>query len=667
MDEDPDNDGFDVNRDGILSMTELYTSSEEYLYGAPQNHTNELDGLWCIATPPEGSILTNWPYIPTGANATFQNLISACATNTTSEIGVDMWLGTDPLLEDSDRYNWDGFALRNTYPSFGDGIPDGWEVHFGLDPLNRSSALFDGDDDGWDANRDGVLSPDVSRTPTALKLGEQLSNLQEYLIYDDDGNNVIAGLKSVSYFTDETSLEHYPITFADPDAEHSILHHDVRDIEIVDSVVYVTTKYGLTILDFQTMSSEDIWMPQGVELYDSELILDGDQLYAISLASSIGLGVARIQVDGFADSLSTWEWSYTDEIHSISSLEITSSNAHIIGLGGNGTGNIFEINNAGSIVDTHTVSESISNSLVQANASVSDIEHGLMDGELTLFVGTNVGLMLVKTDSARDVSSPEWRVFFSVENTSIENSISEIRALSTGSASNPAEIRDIVLDGPASSSPQVLWFGTPSGLHQLKLNDNVIIHSGLLENPGSDTIPSRELNDIHSIHSTGEEIIVGSVHGTWSLSGDYSNVYQILKQESIPGEITELAVMEINGNKTVFGSSTPGEFSNLELMDPGSNDSDGDGIPDGWELGNGMDPTDPWDSLLDFDIDGIDLDQSGDGILERLWTNIDEYQYQARTTDGYNSTNPQVGDTDGDGLGDGEEYFGFFYESSNLW
>ena len=30
-------------------------------------------------------------------------------------------------------------------------IPDGWEVHFGLDPLNRSSALFDGDDDGWDA------------------------------------------------------------------------------------------------------------------------------------------------------------------------------------------------------------------------------------------------------------------------------------------------------------------------------------------------------------------------------------------------------------------------------------------------------------------------------------------------------------------------------------
>ena len=668
MNEDPDNDGFDVNRDGILTTTELYTSSEEYLFGAPQNHTNELDGLWCVATPPEGSILSNWPYIPTGANATFQNLINACATNSTSEIGEDMWLGTDPLLEDSDRYNWDGFVLRNTYPSLGDGIPDGWEVHFGLDPLNRSSALFDNDDDGWDANRDGVISPDVSRTPTALNLGEQLSNLQEYLIYDDDGNNVMAGLKSVIYGTSaESSINHYPISFSSPNEDYTILNHDVRSIEVVESIVYVTTKYGLSILDFESMSSEDIWMPQGVELFDSKLIFDDDQIYAMSFASSVGLGVARIQVDGFADSLSTWEWSYTEEIHSITSLQITSSNVHILGLGHNGTGNVFEISNTGSIVVTHPISTSISSSLLQANASVNDIEHGLMDGELTLFVGTDVGLMIVNTDSARDEVVPEWRVYYSLESTGIDNSISEIRSLSSGSTSNPAEIRDILLDGPTKSTPQILWFGTPSGLHQLKLNDNVIIHSGLLENPGTDDIPSRELNDVHSIYSTGEEIIIGSIHGTWALAGDYSSVYQILQEESIPGHITELGVMEINGNKTIFGSSTPGQFSNLELMDPGSNDSDGDGIPDGWELGNGMDPTDPWDSLLDFDIDGIDLDQSEDGILERLWTNIDEYQYQARTPDGFNSTNPQVGDTDGDGLGDGEEYFGFFYESSNLW
>ncbi|MCH2649507.1 MAG: hypothetical protein MKZ57_06805, partial [Candidatus Poseidoniaceae archaeon] len=75
---DPDMDGFDVNRDGIMNQNEWYTSSEEYIYGAPSNHTTELDGLWCTATLPEGSLLTNWPFIPTGINATFQNLLPAC-------------------------------------------------------------------------------------------------------------------------------------------------------------------------------------------------------------------------------------------------------------------------------------------------------------------------------------------------------------------------------------------------------------------------------------------------------------------------------------------------------------------------------------------------------------------------------------------------------------
>ena len=88
--------------------------------------------------------------------------MKAC-TSAESPVGEDLWLGTDPLLKDSDRYNWDGFSIRSLFPSFGDGIPDGWEVHFGLDPLNRSSALTDEDFDGWDRNLDGILSPDVSQ------------------------------------------------------------------------------------------------------------------------------------------------------------------------------------------------------------------------------------------------------------------------------------------------------------------------------------------------------------------------------------------------------------------------------------------------------------------------------------------------------------------------
>ena len=171
---DSDSDGFDVNRDGILSDSERYTAPEEYAYGMPSNFTAELDGLWCYATEPEGSVLKNWPYLPSGNNATFHNLLAACTKTAVNPVGEDLWLGTDPLMDDSDRYLWDGFSIRPLYPSFGDGIPDGWEVHFGLNPLNRSNALDDPDADGWDANRDGGLSDDVSRTETALKLGDCL-------------------------------------------------------------------------------------------------------------------------------------------------------------------------------------------------------------------------------------------------------------------------------------------------------------------------------------------------------------------------------------------------------------------------------------------------------------------------------------------------------------
>ncbi len=664
---DPDMDGFDVNRDGIMNLNEWYTSSEEYIFGAPSNHLTELDGLWCTATLPQGSLLNSWPYIPTGPNGTFQNLLAAC-TSIQAPVGEDLWLGTDPLLADSDRYNWDGFTIRNLFPSFGDGIPDGWEVHFGLDPLNRSSALDDLDQDGWDKNRDGVLSQDVSRTSTALELGEQLSNIEEYNIHYDDGNTVIAGLKSIVYDSQQSSLEHYPISFAAEDDEISMIHHDIRAIEVVGKKTYVTTKYGFTIIDLESQTSTDYWMPQGVELFDSTILRDSDSnVYAIATASSVGLGVGRIGVDGLFDSIENWDWSMTEKIMEIEELKINSPNNQIIGLGFAGAGNVFQISNFGLIEEIADISDAISSQLSIANANVTDIEHGLLNGSLNLFISTDVGLLIAPTNSGVDGVVAEWRIFFSREDTGINPIINELRTLTSGSIDNPAEIRDLLLDGPAENNPQVLWFGTPSGLHQLRLIDNVISHSSLLENPGSDDISSKDANNIRAIYSTGEQIILGSNAGTWILSGDYSNVYEIDKQELIPGHISEIATYVENDNMTIFAASDPGEYSNLELINPNSNDSDSDGIPDGWELGNGLDPTDPWDALLDFDFDGLDLDQSNDGIFERLWTNIDEFRYEKRTDNGFNSTDPKLGDTDGDGLGDGAEYFGFYYEDTTFW
>src|ERR1044072_446420 len=61
-------------------------------------------------------------------------------------------------------------------------------------------------------------------------------------------------------------------------------------------------------------------------------------------------------------------------------------------------------------------------------------------------------------------------------------------------------------------------------------------------------------------------------------------------------------------------------------------DSDGDGIPDQFEIDNGLDPNNPADALTDLDADGL--------------SNVDEFR---------RGTDLRKADSDGDGLADGQE------------
>ena len=64
--------------------------------------------------------------------------------------------------------------------------------------------------------------------------------------------------------------------------------------------------------------------------------------------------------------------------------------------------------------------------------------------------------------------------------------------------------------------------------------------------------------------------------------------------------------------------------------DPTNPDTDGDGIPDGWEVAHGLNPLDPKDAARDNDYDGL--------------TNLQEYQL---------GTDPNKASTAGDGIPDG--------------
>jgi len=85
------------------------------------------------------------------------------------------------------------------------------------------------------------------------------------------------------------------------------------------------------------------------------------------------------------------------------------------------------------------------------------------------------------------------------------------------------------------------------------------------------------------------------------------------------------------GSLTVTANNN-GLVATIVIPSFASLDSDGDGMPDTWEIANGLNPYDPTDAALDPDGDGL--------------TNLQEYQL---------GTNPHVADTDGDGLTDGQE------------
>lgn len=66
--------------------------------------------------------------------------------------------------------------------------------------------------------------------------------------------------------------------------------------------------------------------------------------------------------------------------------------------------------------------------------------------------------------------------------------------------------------------------------------------------------------------------------------------------------------------------------------DPLNPDTDGDGMPDGWEVANNLDPNNGADATGDPDQDGL--------------TNVEEYR---------NGNDPRDGDSDGDGLANSYE------------
>ncbi len=666
--EDYDEDGFDVDRNGVVDDIERYTNEEEYRYGMPVFHVDELDGLWCTASLPDGAPFDDWPYISTTADLVLDNLLAACTTNATTTFDEDLWLGTNPLNDDSDHMAWNGVSNGRTYPSFGDGLPDGWEVHFGLDPVNRSNALLDPDRDGWDEDEDGYISGDPVTTTTGVLLGEALSSYEEFLVHFDDGNVVRSGLKHVDLGPEGTWVE-VPVRLAAPDEDLAVLHHDVRGLHSEDGHVYVLTRHGITHWDVDASTSEDVWWPHATHLTDLlPLHVDGD-LAGFAVTSTAGLQIIPLLLNGALAPVEIWSHLDAPALTTATLLDVDGATMHVLALGEDGEGGVWTI--ATDLRPTGDVqgalAEGIRSALASTNATVTALAHApAVNGVPTLFVGTDRGLVVFETSSARDSGlEASWLFHFALESTPVERDLDVLRPLGSTLEDMPAHVRDIVLDGPSAQQVDVAWLAMPSGLHMMDVRTLTITHGGDLVHPGLDGRSVDGANDIHTVLVLEDQLLVGSAAGLWSIDGGRTATFGMAEQAMLPGELVTLATVNLDGTTTVLAGSAPGRFANQALMSPVSNDSDYDGMTDGWELLHGLDPTDPWDAFLDPDEDGLDLDL--DGVAdERLWTNLDEYRYVPSSGSG-TGTDPSDPDTDGDGATDGSEVHGFHLPLSNLW
>jgi hypothetical protein len=119
-----------------------------------------------------------------------------------------------------------------------------------------------------------------------------------------------------------------------------------------------------------------------------------------------------------------------------------------------------------------------------------------------------------------------------------------------------------------------------------------------------------------------DQLIPGSMFNT------LGREYEYIDTEVTRGKIYYYRLVDVDtfGQRTAHG--------------PVCVDWDGDGLPDDWEIANGLDPAAD-DSMLDPDGDGL--------------SNLKEYE---------RGSDPHNPDTDGDGILDGDEYYQYINEGS---
>ncbi len=522
-------------------------------------------------------------------------------------------------FNESEHENYENAGVDDGLPvldSDGDGIPDGWELFYDLDPLDASDALLDIDGDGWDFNRDGNIDED-----------EIFTNLEEFKSSTDprdpdtDNDHMWDGWE-VHYDLDPE---------VEKDAEEDLDNdgYDAnRNGRLSGAEFYTNREEFEHDTNPNNTDSDNDQMWDGWEVhYDLDPLDpsdstedpddDGGEFWVgmvVRSSTFTNRDEFRFDTDPFNNDTDGDTMQDGWEAASFGTKEAVLS----------GTNKYKDPDNDGLVNVDEYLNYFDVDGILHSNPNASDTDgDGLLDGNE--IHGTNIQNHTFTATYVTDPTASDTDYDSMPDGWELNYTLGWMGDDDHRHFLDPTSNEDRYED-PDNDGFDFNFNGKITGIEQFF---NYLEYL-------ADTNPFQKDFDEDGMPD-GYEALQG-------LNPKADDRFLDFDNDSYDGD----------GNGVIQGKENMSNIREYEMgILAGFNDSDLDGMPDGWEVYYDLAPKDFRDADLDKDNDGFDVNRDGfgppkDQVPNEWFTNLQEY---------LNDTNPNSTDTDGDGMWDGWEAY----------